>query len=106
MRMNFEEGTIKEVITLSDEQIRKMKHALGISHDKKNREVVPNKIYRPKLISYRNHYQIDQCEDWDGLVTKGFAKKMEAIGMNFYLVTAEGIAHLKELGYQFEKAQS
>jgi hypothetical protein len=45
--MNFEEGTIKEVISLSDEQIRKIKHALGLSHDKKNREVVPNKIYRP-----------------------------------------------------------
>lgn len=103
MLINLEEGTIKEVTPLSDEQLRKMKHALGISYDLKNREVVPNKIYRPKLMSYRNHYQIDQCDDWDSLVAKGFAKKMEAIGMNFYLVTAEGIAHLKELGYQFER---
>lgn len=88
---------------LTAEQIRKMKHALGISHDHKNNEVVPNKIYRPKLKSYRNHYQIEQCDDWDDLVEKGLAKKKEAFSLNFYLVTAEGIAHLQELGYRFEK---
>lgn len=88
---------------ITPEQIRKMQHALGISHDQKNREVVANKIYRPKLKSYRNHYQIDQCDDWDNLVEKGFAHKREALGMNFYLVSADGIAHLKELGYQFER---
>lgn len=91
------------MIQITEEQIQKMKHALGISYDKKNRQVVPNKIYRPKLKSYRNHYQIDQCDDWDDLVSKGFAKKKEALGMNFYLVAADGIDHLKELGYQFER---
>lgn len=88
---------------LTQEQIRKMKHALGISHDQKNREVVANKIYRPKLKSYRNHYQIDQHNDWDDLVEKGLAKKKEAFSLNFYLVTTKGIVYLQELGYQFEK---
>lgn len=88
---------------LTQEQIQKMKHALGILHDQKNREVIANKIYRPKLKSYRNHYQIDQCNDWDDLVEKGLAKKRDAFSLNFYLVTTEGIDYLQELGYRFEK---
>jgi hypothetical protein len=63
------------MIPINNEQIRKMKHALGISYDRNNCEVVPNKIYRPKLKSHRNHYQIDQCDDWDDLVEKGLARK-------------------------------
>jgi hypothetical protein len=90
-------------IEISDSQIYKMKHALGISYSKSGKNTIPNKVYRPKLNSYRNYYQISQCNEWDDLVLKNLAVKGESIGMNYYFVTSEGIEYLKDLGYKFKK---
>lgn len=88
-------------MVLTESQLHKIKHALGISHDHNGNYTIPKKIYRPKLQAYRNYYQIKQCDDWDDLVEKGLAVKGESIGLNYYFVTAEGIQYLKDLGYRF-----
>lgn len=50
---------------VSDEQIRKMKHALGLGRKSK---------------PYRNYYSLNlPNEDWEDLIKKGFAKKCKGI---------------------------
>jgi hypothetical protein len=75
---------VTEVVELnlndvSGEQLRKMKHALGLGRKK-----------RP----YRNYFFVNSPDnDWDDLVNKGFAKKTEGIneGSIVYYLTFEAV---------------
>ena len=90
------------MIEFPEEKIRIMLHALGISHTRNGDYVQPNKRYRPYPESYRNYYQIEDCEDWNDLVSKGYAEKRESsLNLKYYFVTSKGKEYLKELGYKW-----
>lgn len=88
---------------MTKEQIQKMKHCLGIIWSASRKETEPGKRYRPKVTSYRNFYHINQDDDWDGLVDKGFAvKDTSSPNLSYYYVTEEGKNELKSIGYIFK----
>ena len=91
---------------VTDSQIGKMLHALGIQYTKSGKEMKPNQKYNPLPVSYRNHYQVNPDTDWEILISMGYAVKDKALNLNWYFVTAEGIAFLRELGYRFKKANA
>jgi hypothetical protein len=93
-----------EAITVTEEQIRKMKHALGISHDTtyKQNYSVPNKRYRKKLVAYRNYYQIDNDSDWEYLMQNELADSFMSGKLNYYIVLDKGMEYLKSIGYDFK----
>jgi len=72
-------------IALHPKIVRQMRHALGISDNKR---------------SYRNYYSIDQSDDWDKLVLIGFATRHDK--QNVYCVTDEGKKYLRDLGFDFK----
>lgn len=88
-----------------EEPIRHMLHALGISHHPRtNNYVQPNTRYNPYPTSYRNYYQIKQCEIWDELVKKEYASKhRNGLGLDFYVVTSKGKQYLRDLGYKWHE---
>ena len=91
---------------LSKEEIHMMLHCLGIEYNQRTgKKIEPKKRYRPIPKTYRNHYQIEKCDIWDGLVSKAFAKKGKALGMNFYYVNYYGINKLKDIGYIFDAGE-
>ena len=80
-----------------------MLHAMGISHHTNGDYIQPNKRYSPYPTSYRNYYQVKNCELWNELVADGFAEfreGQEGFG-NFYFVTLAGKEHLKSMGYKW-----
>lgn len=78
-------------IKLSVEQIRKMRHAIGLTAD-----TPANKMYTP----YRNYYVTGKDPDWEELVEAGLASKRQDIFYKddtIYSVTAAGCAVLQEV---------
>jgi hypothetical protein len=87
-----------------EKSIRNMLHCLGISHSKSNDYVQPNKRYNPYPTSYRNYYQIKQCDIWDELVKEGYATfQVNGLNLPYYRVTKEGKEYLKSLGYKWHE---
>lgn len=87
---------------VSQQSIEKMLHALGIQYTKRGKEVEPNKKYNPLPISYRNYYQTALDQDWENLISMGYAVKGQHCNLNWYCVTSEGKEFLKQLGYRFK----
>ena len=75
-----------------------MLHALGIEYTSRNKKVEPNTKYRPHLLSHRNYYQIDNCEDWNLMVNL----KLATFRKGYYFVTDYGKSYLRDLGYIFK----
>ncbi len=93
---------VKQLLQLTEEQIKKMLHAIGILWNRrKSSEIKPYIRYRPKPIAYRNHSQQELDSDWENLVEIGMAKKTTAIGLPVYFVTEKGIQYLRDIGYNF-----
>jgi hypothetical protein len=87
-----------------EKPIRNMLHALGISHSKGGDYYQPNRRYSPYLTSYRNYYQIEDCDVWNSLVEKGYAKKtVNGLNLTYYFVTDAGKAYLREFGYKWHE---
>lgn len=96
---DLQDGVNSQVV-LSQEQTENMLHALGLKV--RGEFIVPHKRYRPLAKSSRNHFQTSADESWEDLVSKNLANKFSALDLNFYRVTSQGIAYLKDtLGYQF-----
>ena len=92
----------KEETKFPEKKIRYMLHCLGISHTRSNDYVQPNKRYNPYPTSYRNYYQIKQCDIWDELVKEGYASfQVNGLNLPYYRVTKEGEEYLKSLGYKW-----
>lgn len=51
------------VISLTDEQVDKARHALGLTRQK---------------VAYRNYYSSPEDPDWEDLVKRGFASKRKS----------------------------
>lgn len=78
-------------IKLSIEQIRKMRHAIGLTADTSTK-----KMYTP----YRNYYVTGEDPDWEELAEAGLASKRQDIFYKddtIYSVTAAGCAALQEI---------
>ena len=92
-------------IKVSRFQIDKMLHSLGISYISNGEKIKPNKRYSPYPSSYRNYYQISQCDDLDYLVEIGFAffKKGEKGWQDCYFITKKGKDYLKQIGYKWKE---
>lgn len=94
----------KEDSKFPREEIRYMLHCLGISHTKNNDYVQPHKRYNPYPTSYRNYYQIKQCNIWDELVKLEYATfQTNGLGLPYYRVTNKGKEYLKSLGYKWHE---
>jgi len=56
------------------------------------------------ITAYRNYYQVDTCEIWEKLKSKGFANNhTNGLNLHFYYVTEEGKEYLKSLGYKWHE---
>jgi len=88
-------------------KIRIMLHALGISNLNDGNYIQPNEKYSTYPTSYRNHYQISDCPDWNYLVEKGYAKFKKGAEdfWDFYYVTKEGKQFLQDLGYKWQESK-
>lgn len=98
----IEKGASWDLMYQDEDGVHKMLHALGISYSKSGKEVQPYTNYKPKLVSQRNHYQASNDDDLEKLVTLGYATKSEALNLNYYFVTTEGMEYLRGMGYRFE----
>lgn len=87
---------------ISNSQIGKMLHALGVQYSKNGNEIKPNKRNNPLPISYRNYYQTLFDAEWEILISEKYAIKSKCNNLNYYFVTKEGIIFLKQLGYKFK----
>lgn len=95
MDIELELNNIYNSIELSQNQIEVMLHALGLI---KNGELIQsNRRYNPLICSTRNHFQIEQDDDWDVLVSHGFAGKRIAMEFPYYFVTQLGIYCLQDI---------
>ena len=81
----------KKNIQLSQEQIRKMKHAIGIDN---------SKVVNGQYSAYRTYYSCENNEEWNEIVGHGLARKRcdpfcpkDVV----YHLTKEGIEYLSEL---------
>lgn len=74
----MEQVTELNLNNVSDEQLEIMKHALGIGRKSK---------------PYRNYYFCSDDNDWNELISKGFAKRYEAHtdGKYYYYLTFEAV---------------
>jgi len=91
-----------------EKEIRVMLHALGIANHNNGDYIQPNKRYSPYPTSYRNYYQVYDCEHWNNLVNKEFAifRKGNENWQDFYFVTSVGKDYLKSLGYKWHEKKS
>jgi hypothetical protein len=67
------------VSQLSESQLRKMKHAVGIED-----EISGNYDF------YRNRYVVPSDPEWDDLIAKGLALKTRALDLDYYYLSEEG----------------
>lgn len=65
--------------SLTDAQVRKMKHAVGMGN-----EVLTNDTF------YRNRYVVLNDSDWDDLIAKGLALKYVDTNLEYYYLSREG----------------
>lgn len=78
-------------IQLSLEQIRKMKHAIGMDN---------SKVVRGEYFAFRNYYTCGDNEDWNEIVGHGLASKRRDPFSSkdvVYKLTNEGIEYLSKL---------
>ena len=87
-------GTIIDETLFTKLELSRIAHSLGIdlfvavmSHKLKDKQL-PDEFYR-------NHYQDEQNEVLDGLVSRGYAIKRQAINLNYYHITDSGIAKFR-----------
>lgn len=76
-KLQFKEGNV--LYEVSEEQKRKMRHALGLDHSKK---------------AYRNRFQTSKDDlDWNDLLDKGLAAKGEVgeYGLVWFWLTKQGV---------------
>ena len=78
-------------IKLSQEQIRKMKHAIGLDN---------SKVKNGKYSAYRNHYSTSDDAEWNEMVNMGLAtKRKDPFCANdvIYHVADKGISYLSSI---------
>ena len=90
---------------LEEKEYRVMLHALGIEYSNRTyAKIKPNKRYSPYPTSYRNYYQIKQCDIWDKLVGIGFATfQVNGLNLPYYRVTEQGKEYLKMVGFKWHE---
>lgn len=64
-----------ELANLTDEQVKKMKHAIG---------------FHSAVPGHRNYYQVKNDDDWECLVNKGYAEKGESLNLPYFYLTDLG----------------
>ena len=76
-------------------------HALGITEVPGGGYIQPGNNKNGNPMSYRNFFHVDQDDDWDEHVKEGRAIKKNSNGLLYYVVTPEGKAYLRSLGYKW-----
>lgn len=64
-----------ELDTLTESQISKMKHAVGVHSAQP---------------FHRNYYQVENDEDWEDILQKGYAARNVAMDLPYYFLTKKG----------------